>query len=770
MSNIDSRQHALATLARSHGQQAWATAYSLCRNAADAEDLVQKAFLVASRRKEGLPDGAEWPWLAKVIVNLYRNEWRKSVRRGEVVSDDSLSGTPDKRAVDPSANAELSDVGQRLRAQLKLLPLDEKEALVLTHITGLSHQAAAESLDIPRTTLASRVKSGMERLRRKMGKDDGEVVAMLSSALIVPPQGGYTVAIERWTSGVTNTPVGFGAKLLAAVGVACAAVAVVAAWVVLFNGATSPQITANEIGDDAVAAVVDKSDVAADTRPAEADNGPSSSLFAFEFNEEERQRFLEVRPRRLSESPPDFFLPRQFGTREEYEASLREAAELERMRSMKAGPWSYPTQLESERSAHVQGLVELQDREGYVHPDGVFPGRPKLQRDAQASREVNPPADCVFSTAMTMLALARAGRDHKAGDSRPTARQAVLWARKIQNNDGQFGQPPASDAVIQHAAATLAMLEVYRATGDLVLKPIIDKAVVKLYELRNPDGAWGSGPDRESNVLATGFSVLALASSMHPKYPTSLGRESIPDVLVGTANWLWGLRDSETTRWSTNSVESPHGLPSGRLADAVFVIGVHWGEYWTLGDFSVERALQRLREQATDWSSCDPMTRFFTSIALWTVDPARSVQWSLDTIQAIESAAQNHVGQNGNEETRWLGWSGEDAYTARLGKAFCTAASVFVLYQCRSYLPSIEITDPSGALLADHIKVLDSGGNVIGRPVQMFVGEDSTATAVFVTDLPSGTVTLVIVIDEVEILRERIETAIDQDLQVTMDR
>lgn len=701
------------------------------------------------------------------------------------MSDDSLSGTQDKRAVDPAAQAVLSDVRQRLRAQLELLPLDEKEALVLTHIAGLSHQAAAESLDIPRTTLVSRVKSGIERLRKKMGKEDGEVVALLSSALIAPPQGGYAVAIERWTSGFTNTPVvhaGFGTKLLAAAGVACAAVAVVAVSVFLFGDATSPQITANEIGDGAVAAVEDESEVAADTRPAEADDGPSSSLVAFEFTEEERQRFLEVRPSRLSESPPDYFPPQQFGTREEYEASLKEAAssrhseaELERMRTMKTGPWNYPTQLESERSAHVQGLVELQDREGLIHPDRSFPEHPKLQGDAQTPRDIDPPTDCVFTTAMTILALTRAGRNHKDGDSREPSRRAILWARKMQDTDGQFGRPPARDAVIHHAALTLAMLEVFRVTGDSVLKPIIDKAILKLCEFRNPDGAWGSGPGSESNVLATGFAVLALASSKQVKYatyPEQKGFESISATLVGTANWLWGLRDAETTRWSTISVESPDGLPSGRLADAVFVIGMHWGEYWTLGDFSVERALQRLREQPTDWPSCDPMTRFFTSIALWTVDPARSVDWSLDTIQAIESAAQKHAAREKgeDEEPRWLGWSGEDAYTARYGKSFCTAASVFVLYQCRAYLPSIEITDPSGALLAAHVRVLDSGGNSIGRPVQMFVKEGGRATTVFVTDLPAGTATVVVAIDGVEVLRDRFETAIDQDLQVTLDR
>lgn len=775
MSKRTSRQRALANLAVNQGQKAWATAYSLCRNSADAEDLVQKAFVVAASRDEGLPDGNEWPWLAKVIINLYRNEWRKSVRRGEIVNDDSLIGAPDKRAKDPATEAELSDVGQRLRAQMELLPLAEREAVVLTHVSGLSQQAAAESLGVPRTTLVSNLKNGIDRLRKKMGKDDHEVVALLSSAGIVPPHGGYAQAIERWSYANKNPLAAeffTSPKILAmAGGVACAAVAALIAFTFWFNEPETPLIAASEMDPGSARKTGENGTGSADATPSEEADVPRSSLVAFEFSEKEVQRFLDARPTRLSEPPPDYGLPPQFGTKEAFEASRKEAEsnrKRRRTRAMQAGPWKYPTQREAERTAHVQGLIELQNREGWVHPDGVFRTRTENQSDSEKPPgDVVPASDGVFTTAMTLLALTRAGRDHKKGDSRAASRMAILWARKTQDMQGNFAHSVTDDQVIHHAAATLSVSEIYRVTGDAVLKPIVDKALDKLQEFRNADGGWGSAPHTESNVLATGFALLALASSSSW---ASLSPTTIDDALQGIAHWLWKLRDTESTHWSVSSAESPEGLPSARLADAVFVLGMHWGKYWTLGDYSVERALQRLRNQPTDWPSSDPMTRFFSSIALWTVDPDRSLQWSLDTVKTIDSAGQKHVAYEG-EEDFWLSWSGQDAYTKRFGKAFCTAASVFVLYQCRSYIPSLEILDPSGVLEAEHVKVLDPNGVPIGRAVQMHLepDESGTATAVLVTDLPAGTVKMIVTIAGAEVVSKTIETKIDKDLKVTLN-
>jgi RNA polymerase sigma-70 factor (ECF subfamily) len=139
-------------------------ARALTRNADLADDLVQDCLERAiSRRGLFRPTGPVRAWLFTILLNLYRNSLRSSQRRGETVAFDSIA-EPSTPAPQPGhiALAELA------RA-IETLPLDQKEALLLIALEGLSYGEAAEIVGVPLGTLMSRLGRARAALRAMTG-------------------------------------------------------------------------------------------------------------------------------------------------------------------------------------------------------------------------------------------------------------------------------------------------------------------------------------------------------------------------------------------------------------------------------------------------------------------------------------------------------------------------------------------------------------------------------------------------------------------------
>jgi RNA polymerase sigma-70 factor (ECF subfamily) len=137
-----------------YAEQAWRTAYVMLSNAADADDLLQQAWMVAWRKASFAPTDNAWPWLATIIAHEARNFRRKrSRRRGP--SLDSISEPAMKHDPQELERAELAAL-----VHLSLAELDEDQriAIVLTHLGGLTQTEAATALGLPLNTLKARAR------------------------------------------------------------------------------------------------------------------------------------------------------------------------------------------------------------------------------------------------------------------------------------------------------------------------------------------------------------------------------------------------------------------------------------------------------------------------------------------------------------------------------------------------------------------------------------------------------------------------------------
>jgi len=135
----------------------------LCGNRADAEDIVQDAFLRAFKYFDRFQGGNARPWLLAIVRNacfswLERNRSKKLVfvadARLEAEAEASRQGdaTPS-----PESALQQRQDADALNQAVAALPEEFREALILREIQGLSYKEIAAVIDVPIGTVMSRL-------------------------------------------------------------------------------------------------------------------------------------------------------------------------------------------------------------------------------------------------------------------------------------------------------------------------------------------------------------------------------------------------------------------------------------------------------------------------------------------------------------------------------------------------------------------------------------------------------------------------------------
>lgn len=143
-----------------------AFAWSLCRNASDADDLVQDTLIKAWSNREKFEAGTNLrAWLFTILRNTY---YTIVVRRRREVADEdgkhaaTLSSAPTQ---------DWSVAMRSLETALRKLPDEHREALILVGAAGLSYEEAAEICGCALGTIKSRVNRARQRLMQLMDLD-----------------------------------------------------------------------------------------------------------------------------------------------------------------------------------------------------------------------------------------------------------------------------------------------------------------------------------------------------------------------------------------------------------------------------------------------------------------------------------------------------------------------------------------------------------------------------------------------------------------------
>jgi len=153
---------AMAQLYSLHWRGAYRAAYLVVHDAAAAEDIAQDAFLAAVDALERFDRRRRFaPWLHRIVVNRALDWARREALRRRVDCADSVF-----EPLPPPA-----EIGGEMIAALRELPAEQRAVVVLRHLLEYTPGEIARMLDLPRGTVNSRLRRGLDRLRETAEAD-----------------------------------------------------------------------------------------------------------------------------------------------------------------------------------------------------------------------------------------------------------------------------------------------------------------------------------------------------------------------------------------------------------------------------------------------------------------------------------------------------------------------------------------------------------------------------------------------------------------------
>lgn len=143
-------------LLRKNLDSLYRTALRLTCNRLEAEELVQEASVRAFRRFDLYRQGTNArAWLLTVLRNVFINDYRRKAKERDILASLQAEPHPERQEMDfPEAVA----------GALRRLPEDQRLAVSLFYVEGLSYKEIAEAMDCPAGTVMSRLHAARKKL------------------------------------------------------------------------------------------------------------------------------------------------------------------------------------------------------------------------------------------------------------------------------------------------------------------------------------------------------------------------------------------------------------------------------------------------------------------------------------------------------------------------------------------------------------------------------------------------------------------------------
>ena len=190
MGEENNRRKEFEDIAMEHLDSLYSMAIRLVFNKEAAEDLVQETYLKAYRFFDTFQKGTNIKaWLFKILRNTFINKYRKTVNLpSEIFYEDvesvnsnlSYKQKSDSGELTDTLETKYNDLGNLMEDDVKHaidnLPIEYKEAILLSDVEELSYNDIAEITNVPIGTVKSRLNRGRKLLQKSLweyAKDRG---------------------------------------------------------------------------------------------------------------------------------------------------------------------------------------------------------------------------------------------------------------------------------------------------------------------------------------------------------------------------------------------------------------------------------------------------------------------------------------------------------------------------------------------------------------------------------------------------------------------
>ncbi len=187
----------------------YGAALRLTRNSAEAEDLVQDAYVRAYRFWHTFKSGTSIrAWLFTILRNTFINRYHRANRTRHANADleaqlpalsaEAAVGHPTSGMPSPEVALSARITRERIMTALESVPEDYRMAVILADLEGLAYKEIAEIMDCPIGTVMSRIFRG-RRLLHKLLHDHAVELGLTEPLVAAGEQtGGNTVHLQDY--------------------------------------------------------------------------------------------------------------------------------------------------------------------------------------------------------------------------------------------------------------------------------------------------------------------------------------------------------------------------------------------------------------------------------------------------------------------------------------------------------------------------------------------------------------------------------------------
>jgi RNA polymerase sigma-70 factor (ECF subfamily) len=167
---------AFGEIVRRWERRIFALTYGILGREEEARDATQETFLAAFRNLRGFRGEAKVSsWLHRIAVNQCLTRQRRAkVRKESALEDSPETEFAATVAESPALVVEGRQRTLAVRRALNGLPLELRQIVVMKEFEELTFREIAEVLDLPLSTVKSRLYTGLKQLQLRLAKFGGE--------------------------------------------------------------------------------------------------------------------------------------------------------------------------------------------------------------------------------------------------------------------------------------------------------------------------------------------------------------------------------------------------------------------------------------------------------------------------------------------------------------------------------------------------------------------------------------------------------------------
>ena len=166
---------AFGEIVRRWERRIFALTYGMLGREEDARDATQETFLAAFRNLRGFRGEAKVSsWLHRIAVNQCISRQRRSKVRSEAALDDEqekhASSFVTPVTYSPARVAEGRQETLAVRLAINSLPVELRQVVVMKEFEELTFREIADALDLPLSTVKSRLYTALKQLQMRLQK------------------------------------------------------------------------------------------------------------------------------------------------------------------------------------------------------------------------------------------------------------------------------------------------------------------------------------------------------------------------------------------------------------------------------------------------------------------------------------------------------------------------------------------------------------------------------------------------------------------------